>query len=365
MKEWAYWRKVLIAGVGGIFLYLIVGSAASLEILSGMRVNFEFVALGLAAGVGGPIAGLFTGLLGETFLGLTIGAVSFSRVLACGLLGLLLGLGCRDMMVAEGYYGWRDIGRFMVFSVLSVMAAFLCLYPVLEIFAFNGDIVVTIIESVAYTGLSMLVLVLLGPVFMWITSMIVYVSLGLYYGDLKESAEEKKARKKGRAVNTTAAKTNKAKAQPAKIKHRAVADETPAAKETEDDYSPQDADSYQMRDGTEEVTKMLNLSSWAEHGAKEVTNVPVFSRAEKDFAQSAEPAEELEEAASAPQNPPQAVPQAAEQNPDLQAETRSEPYAEAAREELFAQNEPTLAFSAFEGVKTESGIEKTGGFTTI
>lgn len=243
MKDWVYWRRVLVTAGVGVVLYFIVGHLFHTPLPLGLSARFELLVLALAAGIGGPWAGLATGFIGELLLTGSLGALSWSSVLACAFIGLATGFICRHMTVADGYFGWRDVGRFMFYSLLINLVASLAIKALMDIYVFHEDMVEVLFYAVASVGLNFIIMGVFGVILMWLASLVAYLVLGLYYGDLFETAEEKKEKL-------------------AKTKPVAAADaaELHAELEPEETLDPDAQEAYETREEIDAATRMISLA---------------------------------------------------------------------------------------------------------
>ena len=134
--------KIVIVIIVGVILFFIMGNF--LVIPSSMEytnADVQYGMLAFAAAVYGPVAGFVIGFLGD-YISSDYNEVFiwWSWVIASGIFGLLVGIGCRGMEIDKGKFGKKEALRFNIVQITAHILSWGIVAPLLDIFMYDQPV---------------------------------------------------------------------------------------------------------------------------------------------------------------------------------------------------------------------------------
>ena len=140
MKKFSV-KTVVAIGIGAA-LFFVCGRFISIPSpVPNTSITIQYGVLGFMAAVFGPIAGILIGLIGHALIDFSWGwGIWWSWVIASGIFGLLMGLACRKMALADGICGKRELIHFNVAQLICHVICWGVCAPVLDIVIYQEPI---------------------------------------------------------------------------------------------------------------------------------------------------------------------------------------------------------------------------------
>ena len=113
-------KTVVAIGIGAALFFVLSRYIAIPSPIPNTTFSIHYGVQAFMSILFGPIAGLLMGLIGHMLGDMTAGwGVWWSWIIASGFFGLFVGLGCRNMKLAEGEFSVKDAIRFNIVQVLG------------------------------------------------------------------------------------------------------------------------------------------------------------------------------------------------------------------------------------------------------
>ncbi len=132
-------RTIVAIGVGAA-IFFVLGRFAAIPVFANTSIMLQYAVLGFFAVVFGPVAGLFIGLIGHALIDFTSYGPWWSWIIASGVVGLLIGLGCMGIDLDSGEWSAKTAVRFCVVSVIANLIAWVGVAPVLDILIYSEPV---------------------------------------------------------------------------------------------------------------------------------------------------------------------------------------------------------------------------------
>ena len=127
-------RTIVAIGIGAALFFVLGRFVAIPSPVPNTNISIQYGLLAFMAAIFGPVAGALIGLIGHALIDFSFGwGIWWSWVIASAVFGLLIGLVSRKLQLSDGEFGKKGIVTFNVFQVLSHIAAWCLIAPVLDI----------------------------------------------------------------------------------------------------------------------------------------------------------------------------------------------------------------------------------------
>ncbi len=127
-------KTIVAIGIGAALFFVCGRFIAIPSPVPNTSITIQYGVLGFMSCVFGPIAGALIGLIGHALIDASYGwGVWWSWVIASGVFGVLMGLACRKMPVADGICGKKEIIRFNISQVICHVICWGLVAPILDI----------------------------------------------------------------------------------------------------------------------------------------------------------------------------------------------------------------------------------------
>ena len=132
---------IVAIGIGAALFFVLGRFVAIPSPVPNTNISIQYGLLAFMAVLFGPLAGVLIGLIGHALIDFSYGwGVWWSWVIASGVFGVLMGLACRKMPVADGICGKKEIIRFNVSQVICHIICWGLVAPVLDIVIYQEPI---------------------------------------------------------------------------------------------------------------------------------------------------------------------------------------------------------------------------------
>ncbi|MBM7636854.1 ECF-type riboflavin transporter substrate-binding protein [Streptococcus saliviloxodontae] len=130
-------KTVVATGIGAA-LFVIIGMFINIPIFGNTSIQLQYAVQALFSVVFGPLAGFLIGFIGHALKdGIQYGSISWSWVLASGILGLVIGLFRSKYDVTKGIFSVGQIIWFNLVQVVSIIVAYGVITPIGDKLQYN------------------------------------------------------------------------------------------------------------------------------------------------------------------------------------------------------------------------------------
>ncbi len=131
-------KEVVATGICAALVFVLLRFVAIPTPLPDTPLSIHNGVLAFFAVLFGPIVGFLGGLIGNLLVDVTAGwGVWWSWIIATGLFGLIVGVGCKDIDLNKGVFGKKEIIRLNVVQVIGCVICWGVVAPVLDIIIYS------------------------------------------------------------------------------------------------------------------------------------------------------------------------------------------------------------------------------------
>lgn len=140
MKKFSV-KTIVAIGIGAALFFVCGKFIAIPSPVPNTSITIQYGVLGFIAAVFGPIAGLLTGFIGHALIDFAAGwGVWWSWVIASGVFGLLMGIGCSKFSLDDGICGKKEIITFNISQLVCHLICWGAVAPVLDILIYQEPV---------------------------------------------------------------------------------------------------------------------------------------------------------------------------------------------------------------------------------
>ena len=139
MKKFSV-KSIVAIGIGAALFFVLSRFVSIPSPVANTNICLQYGLLAFLATVFGPVVGALVGFIGHALTDLSWGSPWWSWIIASGVFGLLMGLGCMKMPLTDGVCGKKEIIRFNLTQLVCHIICWGLVAPVLDILIYQEPV---------------------------------------------------------------------------------------------------------------------------------------------------------------------------------------------------------------------------------
>lgn len=163
MKKFSV-KTIVAIGIGAALFFVLGRFVAIPSGVPDTNISIQYGVLAFIAAVFGPIAGLFSGLIGHFFIDFSYGwGVWWSWVIASTFFGFFMGfITSRKLKLDEGEFGKKDVIVFNIGQVIGHILSWVVVAPVLDILIYQEPANKVFLQGLVSAGINIIATAVVG-----------------------------------------------------------------------------------------------------------------------------------------------------------------------------------------------------------
>ncbi len=147
-------KEVVATGIGAAIVFVLARFVSIPTPLPDTSLSVHTAVIALFSILYGPIVGGLAGFIGQLLVDVTAGwGIWWSWIFPAGIYGVIIGIGCKDIDLANGKFTKKDIARLVVVSLIGVVISWVIVAPLGDII-FYGEPAAKVFAQGAFVAIS-------------------------------------------------------------------------------------------------------------------------------------------------------------------------------------------------------------------